>query len=79
MTDLGAVHDRLGGRRWLIDEAVPPLLFSVANAGATALGYAERELTLAVATAGVLRSPAAPWAGCRAPRSPVCSAVCSCS
>lgn len=52
MTDLAIVLGRLGGRRGLIDGAVPPLLFAVAHAGAAALGYADRALALAVTVAG---------------------------
>ena len=52
MTDLATVLGRLGGRRGLIDGAVPPLLFAVANAGAAALGHADRALALAVTVAG---------------------------
>ena len=62
MTELADVLDRLGGRRGLIDGAVPPLLFAATNAGAGALGQADRALPLALTAAatsalalGVLR------------------------
>ena len=52
MTDPATVFSRLGGRRGLIDGGVPPLLFAVANAGAAALGHADRALASAVILAG---------------------------
>jgi hypothetical protein len=51
MTELATVLDRLGGRRGLIDGAVPPLLFAVTNAASGAAGHAEVALPLAVTTA----------------------------
>ena len=52
MIEPTTVLDRLGGRRGLIDGAVPPLLFAVVQAAAASSGYADRALGLAVATAG---------------------------
>ncbi|MFC5177706.1 DUF3159 domain-containing protein [Nocardioides taihuensis] len=51
MTDLATVLDRLGGRRGLVDGALPPLVYAAVNAGATAAGSGRLALPLAVAAA----------------------------
>jgi hypothetical protein len=51
MTDLATVLDRLGGRRGLIDGALPPLLFTASNAVAVAVGHAESAVPFAAVVA----------------------------
>jgi uncharacterized protein DUF3159 len=62
MSELAPVLDRLGGRRGLVDGAVPSLLFAATNAVGGVLGNGDRALPLAVTAAvtaavalGVLR------------------------
>ena len=51
MSELASLLDRLGGRRGLIDGAMPPLLFAATNAVGGALGHGDRALPLAVTAA----------------------------
>jgi hypothetical protein len=46
------VLDRLGGWQGVVDGGVPPLLFVATNTGAGLLGYENRALPIATATAG---------------------------
>jgi hypothetical protein len=51
MTDVATVLERLGGRRGLIDGALPPLLFGASNSVAVALGHGESAVPVAAVVA----------------------------